>query len=41
MQGDINIYEIYVDVCVGASAQAETKHFAKQVASHLWFIMCG
>ncbi|BBN16519.1 serine carboxypeptidase-like clade II [Marchantia polymorpha subsp. ruderalis] len=29
--GDINIYEIYVDVCVGASAQAETKHFAKQL----------
>jgi len=31
LQGNINIYEIYADVCVSAHAQAETRHFAKQV----------
>ncbi|KAL2611260.1 hypothetical protein R1flu_022952 [Riccia fluitans] len=32
--GNINIYEIYVDVCLSAAAQAETKHFAKQLNRH-------
>ncbi|CAM6105507.1 unnamed protein product [Calypogeia fissa] len=32
--GNINIYEIYVDVCLSASAAAETKHFAKQLNRH-------
>jgi len=31
LQGDINIYEIYADICVSAHAQAETRQFAKQV----------
>jgi len=29
--GNINIYDIYVDICVSASAKAETRHFAKQL----------
>ncbi|KAL3682548.1 hypothetical protein R1sor_000570 [Riccia sorocarpa] len=29
--GNINIYEIYVDVCLSASAQAEAKQFAKKL----------
>ena len=33
MQGNINIYEIYADVCVSAQAQAETRHFGKQVSN--------
>lgn len=31
VQGSINIYDIYVDVCVSSHAQAETRHFGKQV----------
>lgn len=30
--GNINIYEIYADVCVSAQAQAETRHFGKQLS---------
>jgi serine carboxypeptidase-like clade 2 len=29
--GSINIYDIYVDVCVSSHAQAETRHFGKQL----------
>ncbi|CAM6105506.1 unnamed protein product [Calypogeia fissa] len=31
LMGNIYGYEIYVDVCLSASAAAETKHFAKQL----------
>lgn len=30
--GNINIYEIYADICVSAQAQAETRHFGKQLS---------
>lgn len=38
LQGNINIYEIYADVCVSAQAQAETRHFGKQVSTGLSYL---